>query len=113
MRRASGILLTILALAGCAGQQSAGREAASPAPDKRSIVGLEVTNPFAQPIDVYYSTQFLGSLAPHSHGSYTLPPEITAAAPIYARLRNQPDRSYNISRGPTVRYVYADASSGR
>ena len=111
MRRASGILLTVLALAGCAGRQSAARETASPGPDKRSIVALEVTNPFDRSIDVYFSTQFLGTLAPHAHGSYPLPPETTAAAPIYARFRDQPDRSYNISRGPTVRFVYADAAA--
>jgi hypothetical protein len=112
MRRASGILLTVLALAGCAGQQSGARETASPGPDKRSIVGVEVTNTFDRSIDVYYGTQFLGTLAPHAHGSYPLAPETTAAGPIYARFTREPDRSYNISRGGTVRYVYANASAG-
>jgi hypothetical protein len=104
MRRSSALLLTLLALAGCASQPGpSGELAVRPAP--RSIVGIEVTNTFGRSIDVYYSTQLLGTLAPSAHASYPVAPT-AARLPIYARWSGESIRSFNISSGQGVRYVY-------
>ena len=85
MRRSAAVLLALLTLAGCAAQPPrADGGMVSPAAAKRSIIGVEVTNTFSRSIDVYYSTQFLGTLAPSAHGSYTVPPT-EGRTPIYAR----------------------------
>ncbi|MEA2462709.1 MAG: hypothetical protein QOJ98_456 [Acidobacteriota bacterium] len=106
MRWSSALLLTLLALTGCASQpRASGELAVSPAP--RSIVAVEVTNTFGRSIDVYYSTQLLGTLAPNAHASYPVAPT-AARLPIYARWSGESNRSFNISRGRGVRYVYED-----
>jgi len=108
MRRSSALLLTLLALTGCASQhRPSGELAVSPTP--RSIVRVDVTNTFGRSIDVYYSTQFLGTLAPNAHGSYTVAPA-TARLPLYAQWSGDPNHRFNISRGRGVRYVYEDAA---
>jgi hypothetical protein len=102
-------LLALLALAGCASQRRPSGEL-TVAPAARSIVGVEVTNPFDRSIDVFYSTQFLGTLAPYGHASYPVAPT-TVRAPIYARWSGGAARGFNLSRSERVRYVYEDAGS--
>jgi hypothetical protein len=106
MRRSSALLLTLLALTGCASQhRPAGELAVAQTP--RSIVRVDVTNTFGRSIDVYYSTQFLGTLAPSAHGSYPVNPT-TARLPLYAQWSGDPNHRFNISRSQAVRYVYED-----
>ncbi|HKP74620.1 MAG TPA: hypothetical protein VJT67_03710 [Longimicrobiaceae bacterium] len=107
MRRSSAVLLAGLALAGCAAQHPRA-DGGMVSPAKQTIIGVEVTNTFSRSIDVYYSTQFLGTLAPGAHGSYTVPPA-PARLPIYARWTGGSEQSFNISNGAgTVRYVYGE-----
>ena len=111
MRRTSALLLTLLALTGCAAQhRPAGELAVAPAP--RAIVGVDVTNTFGRGIDVYYGTQFLGTLAPGSHGNYSVA-STTARLPLYAQWSGDPDRRFNITRSQAVRYVYDDPAPAR
>jgi hypothetical protein len=111
MRRSSALLLTLLALTGCASQRRPYGEL-TVAPTARTIVGVEVTNTFGRTIDVFYSSQFLGTLAPFAHKTFPLEPT-TAALPLYARGSGQArDQQFNISRGRMVRYVYDDPAPG-
>ena len=111
MRRSSALLLTLLAVTGCASQRRpSGELTVVPAP--RTVVGVEVTNTFDRGIDVYYSTQFLGTLAPHAHRRYSVPPALEPF-PVYARMSGYSNQ-INITSGLTVRYVYEDpAPTGR
>ncbi|MFL5383421.1 MAG: hypothetical protein ACJ8GN_12960 [Longimicrobiaceae bacterium] len=106
MRRSSALLLALLASAGCY-QRGPQGELAAPEP-ARVVVGVEVTNPYGRSIDVYYSTQFLGTLGPYAHGNYTVAPA-TARLPIYARWSGQDSQRFNLSRSESVRYVYEDS----
>ena len=111
MRRASALLLMLLALTGCAAQRRPYGEL-TPPPTTRSIVAVEVTNPYDRSIDVFYSTQFLGTLGPRAHRRYPVPPA-TERLPIYARWNGQArDQQFNISNGRMTRYVYDDADAG-
>ena len=106
MRRSSALLLALLALTGCAAQhRPSGELAVSPAP--RTIVGVEVTNTFGRSIDVYYITQFLGTLAPGAHGRYAVT-ATTERAPLYAQWSGDPNHKFNITRSQSIRYVYED-----
>jgi hypothetical protein len=105
------LLLTLLALTGCASQRQPYGKLTVP-PTQPSIIGVEVTNPFDRSIDVFYSTQLLGTLAPYAHGSYPVAPT-TARAPIYARWTGRATRAFNLSRSQAVRYVYEDAGDIR
>ena len=107
MRRSSALLLMLLALPGCASQRRPYGEL-TPPPTVRTIVAVEVTNTFGRSIDVYYSTQFLGTLAPSAHKSYPVPPS-TERTPIYARWTGGSERSFNISNDRMVRYVYDES----
>jgi len=106
MRRSPALLVTLLALTGCASQhRPSGELAVTPAP--RTIVGVEVTNTFGRTIDVYYGTQVLGTLAPSAHASYPVAPT-TERAPLYAQWSGDPNHRFNISRSQAIRYVYED-----
>ena len=108
MRRSTTALLALLALAGCtAHRPQAGELAPAPTVAKRAIVRVDVTNTFGRPIDVYYSSTYLGSLGPYGHGSYTVPPT-TRRVPLYARWSGDPQRSFNISQSHGVHYVYSN-----
>jgi hypothetical protein len=111
MRRSSVLLLTLVVLTGCASQPRPYGALTSP-PAQPSIIGVEVTNPFDRSIDVFYSTQLLGTLAPYAHGSYPVAPT-TSRAPIYARLSGRATRGVNLSRSLKVRYVYEDPADPR
>jgi hypothetical protein len=107
MQRNSALLLALLATAGCASQHRPyGELTVAPAP--RTIVGVDVTNTFDRSIDVYYSTQFLGTLAPFAHKSFTVPPTTGGELPIYAQWTGSSQRQMNISGTQSVRYVYQD-----
>jgi hypothetical protein len=111
MRRSSALLLTLLALTGCVSQhRPSGELAVSPAP--RTIVGVDVTNTFGRSIDVYYGTQFLGTLAPNAHGNYPVA-STTARLPLYAQWSGDPNHKFNISRSQAVRYVYEDPAPAK
>jgi hypothetical protein len=76
----------------------------------RTIVRVEVTNTLGRSIDVFYSTQYLGTLAPNALGSYSVAPT-TERIPLYARWVGElPDQQFNISHNMMVRYVYEDPS---
>jgi hypothetical protein len=111
MRPSSLFLLAFLALPGCASQRQSHGEPPV-APTTGSIVAVEVTNPFDRTIDIFYSTQFLGTLAPRAHGSYPVAPT-TTRAPIYARWSGRETQRVNLSRSPSVRYVYEDRGDVR
>ena len=107
MRSSSALLLAFLALTGCASQHRPYGELTT-APVPRTIIGVEVTNTYGRSIEVFYSTQYLGTLAPSEHKRWPVPPS-TERTPIYARMRGYaPDQRFNISSGRTVRYVYED-----
>ena len=105
MRRSSALLLALLALTGCYQRRPQGKLAA-PQP-ARTIVGVEVTNPYGRSIDLYYGTQFLGVLPPYASGRYSVAPG-TVRRPVYARWTGRDTQTYNLSRGEKVRYVYDD-----
>jgi hypothetical protein len=109
MRRSSALLLTLLALTGCASQhRPVGELAVAPAP--RTIIAVDVTNPYSRTLDVFYGSVFLGTLAPSAHARYPVPPG-TERMPIYGRWNGQArDLQFNISNARTVRYVYEDAA---
>jgi hypothetical protein len=105
------VLLALLAVTGCTAQHRPGGElAVSPAP--REIIAVEVTNTFDRSVDVYYSSQFLGTLAPAAHARYPVAPT-TARMPLYARFGNDIQRTFNISNGQMVGYVYGDPAPAR
>ena len=106
MRSSSAMLLTLLAVTGCAAQHPpAGELTVAQAP--RSVIGVEVTNTFGRSIDVYRSTEYLGTLAPYAHARYSIAPT-TAHLVLYAQWTGEPNRHFNISGGRMVRYVYED-----
>jgi hypothetical protein len=113
MRSSSALLLTLLALSGCAAQhRPAGELTTAPAP--RTIVRVEVTNIFDRAIEVYSGMEFLGTLGPNAHGSYPVEPT-TERPPLYARwIGQQHDQQFDIASSRMVRYVYDDrAPPGR
>ena len=105
MRRSSALLLMLLALTGCYQRKQYGELAARPAP--RTIVAVEVTNPYGRGIDLYYGTQFLGVLPAYASGRYSVAPS-TTRSPVYGRWTGRDTRRVNLSTGETVRYVYED-----
>ena len=112
MRRPSALLLMLLALAGCASQRRPYGELTVP-PTPRTIVAVEVTNPYRRSIDVYYSTELLGMLEPYAHRRYSVAPT-TVRAPIYVQWTGFTGQRFNLSRSQSVRYVYEDpAPEGR
>ncbi|MFL5541467.1 MAG: hypothetical protein ACJ8J0_20945 [Longimicrobiaceae bacterium] len=73
------------------------------------VIGIEVTNTFGRTIDVYNGSQYLGTLAPNAHGSFSFPP-VTGHVPIYAKWPGN-NRAFNISNAHgAVRYVYEEST---
>ena len=113
MRRSSALLLTFLALTGCASERRpSGKLTVVPAP--RAIVGVEVTNIFNHTIDVFSGPEFLGTLAPSAYRRYPLAPTMERPL-LYARWAGQQrDQQFNIAHSRMVRYVYEEpALAGR